>query len=106
MALIYRNGRPYLYRSVRRGGRVTSEYVACGESAVRFARKEAQDRAERDMQRAETLEERDALDAVNDERAPQQTLHELRIGQFAAHRCGLVSHTGIVRYDEANGARP
>ena len=27
MGLVYRNGRPYLYRSKRRGGRVTSEYV-------------------------------------------------------------------------------
>ena len=31
MGLVYRNGRPYLYRSVRRGGRVTSEYLASGD---------------------------------------------------------------------------
>ena len=33
MGLVYRNGRPYLYRSVRRNGRVTSEYLAGGEDA-------------------------------------------------------------------------
>src|SRR5262249_1606950 len=33
MALVYRNGRPYLYRSVRRDGRVTSEYRGSGEVA-------------------------------------------------------------------------
>jgi hypothetical protein len=37
MALVYRNGRPYLYRSVRRDGRVTSEYVACGAAALLLA---------------------------------------------------------------------
>jgi hypothetical protein len=37
MVLVYRNGRPYLYRSVRRGGRVTSEYVACGAAALLLA---------------------------------------------------------------------
>jgi hypothetical protein len=30
MALVERNGRPYRYRSVRRGGRVTSEYLGSG----------------------------------------------------------------------------
>ncbi len=52
MALVYRGGRPYLYRSIRRGGRVTSEYVASGESAVLIHRLEAADR-----QRAEDRSE-------------------------------------------------
>ncbi len=44
MALVYRNGRPYLYRSVRRGGRVTSEYLGRGIDAQLIAALEA-DRA-------------------------------------------------------------
>ncbi len=41
MGLVYRNGRPYLYRSVRRDGRVTSEYVAGGEDAFLIGALEA-----------------------------------------------------------------
>src|SRR5262245_48324919 len=44
MHLVYRNGRPYLYRSVRRNGRVTSEYIISGEPAVSLARRYAQER--------------------------------------------------------------
>ena len=36
MALVYRNGRPYLYRSIRQRGRVTSQYLAGGEDAFRI----------------------------------------------------------------------
>src|SRR5512143_2356689 len=64
MALIYRNGRPYLYRPIRRGGRVTSEYVASGESAVLIARMEALERDERDSQGYEFQAEREALEAI------------------------------------------
>jgi hypothetical protein len=64
MALIFPNGRPYLYRSVRQGGQVTSEYVSSGATAIRFARKDAQERAQRDAQRAEMREDCDALDAI------------------------------------------
>ena len=52
MALVYRGGRPYLYKSVRRGGRVTSEYVASGESAVLISRLDGADR-QRDEDRRE-----------------------------------------------------
>ena len=51
MALVYRGGRPYLYKSVRRGGRVTSEYVASGESAVLISRLEAAGRQREDDRR-------------------------------------------------------
>jgi hypothetical protein len=30
MALVYRNGRAYAYKSIRRGGRITSEYRGSG----------------------------------------------------------------------------
>ena len=48
MGLVYRNGRPYLYRSVRRGGKVTSEYVASGEAALLIHRMETVERDKRD----------------------------------------------------------
>src|SRR5262245_36786273 len=37
MALVLRGDRPYWYRSVRRGDKVTSEYVACGRCALMIA---------------------------------------------------------------------
>ncbi|MEW4569726.1 hypothetical protein AB1L88_17820 [Tautonia sp. JC769] len=58
MALVFRNGRPYLYRSVRRNGRVTSEFVASGESALLIARMDAIDRDDRDYERWRIREER------------------------------------------------
>src|SRR5437899_3277795 len=64
MALIYRNGRPYLYRSIRRGEQVTSEYVASGESATFFALLDAGRREEREGERQEFQAERDAAEAV------------------------------------------
>ena len=51
MALVYRGGRPYFNKSVRRGGRVTSEYVASGESAVLISQMETIDADEQDSQR-------------------------------------------------------
>jgi hypothetical protein len=51
MALVYRGGKPYLYKSVRRDGRVTSEYVASGESAVVISRIETIEADERAFQR-------------------------------------------------------
>jgi hypothetical protein len=37
MGLVYRGGRPYFYRSVRRGGRVTSKYLGSGPVALWLA---------------------------------------------------------------------
>jgi hypothetical protein len=62
MALIYRGERPYLYRSERRGGRVTSRFVAAGESAVLIARMNEIERDEKDYRRHCVLEERRQLD--------------------------------------------
>jgi hypothetical protein len=62
MALVYQDGKPYLYRSVRRGGKVTSEYRLCGPLAVAVAALEARERqAEAAARRAERAE-RDRLD--------------------------------------------
>ena len=38
MSVVVRGGKPYLYRPVRRNGRVTSEYVASGDEALELAR--------------------------------------------------------------------
>jgi hypothetical protein len=45
MALVRRGGKVYLYRSIRRGGRVTSEYVASGPMAELIAEKDRRVRA-------------------------------------------------------------
>jgi hypothetical protein len=44
MAIVYRNGRPYYYRSERRGGRVVSRYITSGENALLFAEIDRYDR--------------------------------------------------------------
>lgn len=59
MALVDRDGRPYLYRSVRRNGRVTSEYRASGEAAVLIHALEAVAREEREYRRWLERQERD-----------------------------------------------
>lgn len=58
MTLIDRDGRPRYQRSVRRGGRVTTEYITGGEEAVLLARLDAlmrqERREEREAERAAT----------------------------------------------------
>src|SRR3954451_20335722 len=66
MTLVYRNGRPRLQRSVRRGGRVTTEYRGSGEVALLIAQLETIERDERDMQRFEGEAERKALEGVEE----------------------------------------
>src|SRR4051794_34708549 len=70
MALVYRNGHPYLYRSVRKGGRVTSEYRGSGETALIITLFDESEREEKAHQRAENRgrrEEGDELEAGLDE---------------------------------------
>ena len=66
MALFYRNGKPYCYRSVRRGGKVVREYQASGEFAVLLAKVAATTRAQRDMEREmNRAEVQDRIDAFD-----------------------------------------
>jgi hypothetical protein len=65
MALIYRDGRPYLYRSLRREGRVTSQYGGSGETALLIAAWETIERDSRDLDRWLEQENRRDLDEVN-----------------------------------------
>ena len=67
MALVYRNGRAYSYKSVRRDGRVTSEYRGCGELAVLI---EQLDVIERDDQDREFFERRDEQETIETEERP------------------------------------
>ena len=65
MAIAHRNGRPYLYRSVRRGGRVTSEYVGQGEFALLFGALEADQREQEGALRERTRDEQRQLDDLD-----------------------------------------
>ncbi len=65
MALVYRNGRPYLYRSVRRGGRVTSEYMAGGVDALLIANLEADEQHWKRFDREQARSERKQLDDLD-----------------------------------------
>jgi hypothetical protein len=62
MAVVYRNGRAYLYRSVRRGGRVTSEYMAGGIDAQLIDALEADEREWKRFDREEVRNERKQAD--------------------------------------------
>src|SRR5262245_48399800 len=62
MALVYRNGRPRLQRSVRRGDTVTTEYGGSGQFAILAAALEAEERQEREEARQQERAERERLD--------------------------------------------
>ena len=66
MAVVHRNGRTYIYRSVRQGGKVTSEYGGSGESARLIAQMEAIERDERECDRSREQAERKELDDVEE----------------------------------------
>jgi hypothetical protein len=71
MGLVYRNGRPYLYRSVWRAGRTTSQYVASGTDALLIDALEAD---ERDLQRSDREQARGERKELDD---LEQILDEL-----------------------------
>jgi hypothetical protein len=64
MALVFRNGRPRLQRSIRRGGRGTTEYRASGEAALLIARMEVIGRDKWDFEQWREREERKRFDAL------------------------------------------
>src|ERR1051325_7764330 len=63
MAIVYRGGRAYSYKSVRRDGRVTSEYRGCSEAAIAMERLEAYGREDRALERFEDRAKLEALDS-------------------------------------------
>ena len=93
MALVHRHGRAYFYRSVRRGGRVTSEYQASGKAALLF---EALDTAEKEERAC-----RKEIHRIEQRRADdlEQALDDLaERGQALAHEAltaaGFHQHHG------------
>ena len=91
MGLIYRNGRPYLYRSIRRGGRVTTEYLASGEVALLSDALEQIERDERDFERRRGQEERKRFDDL--ERALDDLAEQARaLARDALQRVGYHQH--------------
>jgi hypothetical protein len=70
MAIVYRNGRPYLYKSLRRGAQVTSRYLAKGEDALLINAIETMARDEWDCERCwdeQMREESNDLERALDE---------------------------------------
>ena len=92
MALVHRNGRTYLYRSVRTGGKVTSEYGGSGEPARLIAQMETLERRERDCERQRERDERRELDDL------EQALDEL-VEQAKALARGALAAAGYHQHE-------
>jgi hypothetical protein len=94
MALVYRNGRPYLYKSIRRDGRVTSEYRSFGKFAVFMALMEEDERFLAHVTRAERKEAEQELADLDDrlgewvEQALSASRQELTAAGFHQHKRG------------------
>src|SRR5262245_66561849 len=92
MALVFRNGRPYLYKSIRRGGKVTSQYVGSGEDALLINALETIERDEQDYERYRERANRKQLDDL------ERALDELaQRAQDLAHEA--LSAAGYHRHD-------
>src|SRR5262245_31403762 len=104
MALVYKNGRPYLYRSVRRGGRVTSECVGCGFDAQIIAALEDMERDERRCDLERIRQEREAFDAV--ERALDELAERARaLAHDTLAAAGYHRHRGQWRKHRVSASR-
>jgi hypothetical protein len=91
MALVYRNGRPRLQRSVRRGGHVTTEYRGSGDVALLISRIEGIERDERDFEQWREREERERFDELD--RALDDLNEEARLlARDALERAGYHQH--------------
>jgi hypothetical protein len=85
MAIVTRNGRPYLYKSIRHGGRVTSEYRGRGEDALLIDAIETIDSDEKDYKRDREREERKVSNDL------EQALDELAEQAHTLSRQALIS---------------
>ena len=86
-----RDGSLYYYRSVRRGGRVASEYVGCGEVAELVARIDAEGRAGKGRAAAAWRAERSGLDRDDRSQAARFALVEALVG-LALESAGYRRH--------------
>jgi len=111
MGLVYRNGRPYLYRSIRRNGRVTSEYVAGGEDAFLIHVLESDDRDRQRFDRQEARSERKELDdlerALDDlaEQSRDLARDALSAAGYRQHHRGEWRKCRASRHHEGNSHR-
>ena len=91
MSLVYRDGRPYFYQSVRRAGRVTSQYVASGINAQLIAAIEADGRDWRRFDLERIRAERKELDDL--ERALDEMAERARaLARDALSAAGYHQH--------------
>ena len=108
MGLVYRSGRPYLYRSVRRAGLVTSEYVASGADALLIAALEGNGRdnrlCEREWLRAKE-KDLDDLERALDEmagRARDLARDALAAAGYHQHHRGEWRKRRVPRHRDCN----
>ena len=107
MVLVFRNGRPYLYRSVRRGGRVTSEYMGSGIDAQLIAALEADEEQWKGFDREKARNERkeaDDLERALDElveRARDLARDALTAAGYHQHKRGEWRKRRVSRHREA-----
>jgi hypothetical protein len=88
MAIVYRNGRPYLYKSIRQGSQVTSQYLGKGTDALLINAIETMDRNERDSERcwdADERKESNDLERALDELAERARLVAEQILELAGY---------------------
>src|SRR5262245_58220161 len=111
MGLIYRDGRPYLYRSIRRAGRVTSEYRGSGECALLINALETIERDDRDFDRWRERSERRELDILERaldelaERARDLARDALSTAGYHQHRRGEWRKRRVSRHREGEARR-
>ena len=90
MGLIYRNGRPYYYKSVRKQGRVTSEYQGSGGTALLLSACDVveTDKGEAERREHEAIDDlEEALDELN-ERGVNAVHDALRSAGYHQHHRG------------------
>jgi len=111
MALVYRNGRPYLYQSIRRNGRVTSQYLAGGEDAFLINALQMDDRDRHSFDRQEARnerKERDDLERALDEMAEHArdlARHALSAAGYHQHHRGEWRKRRVSRHREVERRR-
>ena len=111
MGVVYRNGRPYLYRSMRRGGRVTSQYLASGADALLITALEADERdwqrLDRERIRSERKEHDDVEQALDDlaGRARDLAAAALRAAGYHQHHRGEWRKRRVSRHRESEVQR-
>ena len=109
MGLVYKNGRPDLYRSMRRAGRVTSGYLATGIDAPLIAALEADEQDGRRSDREQARAERrgaDDLERALDKMAEQAhalACDALLAAGYHQHHRGEWRKGGIPETDHVRG---